>query len=766
MGKFKILMAEKRNQMLLYLSFFLGFIVLCRAEILHIMTPFPISFAVALLLLGKNGLVVCCEFFVANLLFDFSFTGLVESASAFFCILLLYLIYKILKKKIRLTTAMFFTLLSQCALVYFNINSIEGIIISAVSIIVSLCFVFIFQIGLNAIFERGIQGRFTSDENICICAIVMILFCGLCSIYIFNVDISVAIVAFAILFVSRCFPKSVTLSLGSLAGIGFAFYSSSLIYEAIFICFAMIACLLSSNLRVYSCIMVLVLDVLFGLFFNVYVVYDFFSVLPLLFVLMAFLALPKKLFRRVKNYSFAYDCNLLAEFLMQNERENIKNRICNTGMLFMQMQNEYKNISIGTLDNKSACEMLCEDLVRKVCEGCPNKNYCRENSKIKQSILRLFELGIEKQKITILDANNLISENCISLSSVIAEANAGLKNYFEYAKTIKTNDQGKLMISEQMGATANMFMELANTAFYQQTVDKKRGREVLDELVSNGIIANECVVVSGENGVQEVFVVIRNKDVLLPGVLSSLKKVFKIDFAVKQRKMSKYAGWTISSFVPSEKYKLSVGFATKSKEGNASGDTYSMIKISDNKYLFAISDGMGHGEKANKISTSALSLVENLYKSGFSNDTVVSSINKILLPKDDEAFATLDACVIDLSVGVADFIKLGATISVIKSQNQCRVIKTDSLPLGIANITAPSVKTAILKEQDILVIASDGIVDSFESVDDFVGFVNNIGSINIQMIADELLEEAQSRCVHKDDMTVIVLKICANKFSA
>ena len=246
--------------------------------------------------------------------------------------------------------------------------------------------------------------------------------------------VSVALVAFLVLLCSRSFSKTVTLCLSALAGLGFAFDSGSLVFMAIFVCFAIVSCLLCENKRIFSGIMILFCDALFGLFFNAYVSYNIFSVIPLFVAVLIFLFVPNKIFLMVKNFSFSYEGSLLSEFLILGEREKVKNRLLMVNGLFSEMQNEYRNLSIGSAERSGACEMLSEDLMLKLCERCPNKNFCKENQKVKQSLEKLFLFGMEKQKVTILDASNLIAEKCVSLSSVIAEVNSSLKQYFEYEK--------------------------------------------------------------------------------------------------------------------------------------------------------------------------------------------------------------------------------------------------------------------------------------------------------------------------------------------
>jgi stage II sporulation protein E len=67
---------------------------------------------------------------------------------------------------------------------------------------------------------------------------------------------------------------------------------------------------------------------------------------------------------------------------------------------------------------------------------------------------------------------------------------------------------------------------------------------------------------------------------------------------------------------------------------------------------------------------------------------------------------------------------------------------------------------------DFLIMVSDGIVDSFKNCQDSVKEVQNIlqnmDSKNPQKIADDLMDEALSRCQNKepvDDMLVLVSKI-------
>lgn len=749
-----------KKSILFYAVAFVCMLVLSRARLVSVLAPFGFSFAFALLALNKNGFIVSLSYFAANMILDPTFTGLIINICTFSSLLLCYLLFKIIRKPVPFYAAMIFAIISKAGFIYYNISSTEEIFKTIVSVITGVIFIYIFYISLKAILNRGFQSRFTADEKVCLCLLLVALFSGTSDLYIKSANFTVAIVGFLILLSSKVLPNNMTMYIAALAGVGAGFYSSSLVSMAVYVSFALISVSLADAKRIFSAILVLACDGLFGVFFGVYDSYNIFNILPLLVALIFYTFMPNKWLDYLKGFSFKYDGSLINEFLISGERENIKNRLLGISDLFKQMQTEYRNLSIGEVERQEAVNIMAEEIIASFCSGCTNKNVCKQNELIKQSLVKLFTLGVERGKVSMLDATTLLSGTCISLSALLSEVNSSLKMYFEYEKTIKSSDQGKLLAAMQLGGTAEIFKELAGVSLKSRSLNKKKARELLDELSYSKITASECVVLESMDGVKEVVLAIKNADCLSPELTKCLKNVFNISFSVKERKMSKLPGVSILSLVPSDKYKLSIGFASNSiDKKSVSGDTKGVVKISDSKYLFAISDGMGHGEKANNIATSALSLIENFYKAGLSSETIISSVNKIFLPSGEENFVTLDACIVDLSLGVCDFIKIGASVSVIKSSLESKAVWSESLPLGITAAVNPKVESRILKEGDIIVLASDGVVDSFAKVEDYVSFVNNENVISLQMFADTILEEAECRAVHKDDKTVITIKL-------
>ena len=90
-------------------------------------------------------------------------------------------------------------------------------------------------------------------------------------------------------------------------------------------------------------------------------------------------------------------------------------------------------------------------------------------------------------------------------------------------------------------------------------------------------------------------------------------------------------------------FEVAYGVARKSREGtDASGDTTSVLCPSRKRRLFAISDGMGSGERAARSSRDAIAMVENFYRAGFDDAVILTLVNKLLCLTSDENFSSLD----------------------------------------------------------------------------------------------------------------------------
>lgn len=227
----------------------------------------------------------------------------------------------------------------------------------------------------------------------------------------------------------------------------------------------------------------------------------------------------------------------------------------------------------------------------------------------------------------------------------------------------------------------------------------------------------------------------------------------------------------IYTFISADKLSIQVGMAKTTKSGSiTSGDTSIQTRLGDGKYLVAVSDGMGSGKEARKSSKMAISMLEKLLSSGFDKDTSLRLINSTLASiNEEDMYATLDIAIFDLYAQNLEFIKNGACPTYVKNKRNVQVLKSLSLPTGILSDIDLVVYDKDLEDGDILVMCSDGILESSEEYTNkelWLKFLlEDIETEDSQKIADIILQEAidNNYGMPKDDMTVIVAKIKENK---
>lgn len=216
-----------------------------------------------------------------------------------------------------------------------------------------------------------------------------------------------------------------------------------------------------------------------------------------------------------------------------------------------------------------------------------------------------------------------------------------------------------------------------------------------------------------------------------------------------------------------EKYKLNKVVLTKTKnKSEISGDNNLITKLEDGKIMLAISDGMGSGKQANQSSSTVISMLKKMLTNGFDKEVSIGLINSAInLNSNEETYATIDLSIVDLSKGNIEFVKNGACPTFIKTKNNVEVVKAVSFPAGVLDEIDLVVYDKDIKVEDIIVMCSDGILESnteYENKELWLkNLLENIESKDIEKIANIIMQEAidNGLGIAKDDMTVIVSKL-------
>lgn len=219
------------------------------------------------------------------------------------------------------------------------------------------------------------------------------------------------------------------------------------------------------------------------------------------------------------------------------------------------------------------------------------------------------------------------------------------------------------------------------------------------------------------------------------------------------------------NLISDDKYIMAIGTSSKTKEGcDVSGDNIINVRLSDGKYLVALSDGMGSGKEASKSSKQVLEMLKSLLMNGFDKNTSMELINTSLINKNEEIFATLDIAIIDLYAGTVEMVKGGACPTYFKNNKKVQIIKAKSLPAGMIKDLKLEIFEKEIEDKEIMLMCTDGILDSnieYKNKELWIKYLlEDMETENTKKMADLLLNESvdNSFGTAKDDMSVFVCK--------
>ncbi len=216
-------------------------------------------------------------------------------------------------------------------------------------------------------------------------------------------------------------------------------------------------------------------------------------------------------------------------------------------------------------------------------------------------------------------------------------------------------------------------------------------------------------------------------------------------------------GYTYLLLKHHTRYYLQYGLSQYAKDPIACGDSYKMFAMNEHQY-FALSDGMGQGQKASEDSSLTLDIMKQLILNGISLKDTVQSVNALLKIKNrNDMFTTLDMIQVNLVLGSATFVKYGACPTYILRDHEIIELKSQSLPMGIISPLETSTEKFQLYENDIIFMVSDGFTSQFHEFIEKNKYL--IDDDHPKEIAHLLAGLANEEEVN-DDMTLIVLKLC------
>ena len=611
----------------------------------------------------------------------------------------------------------------------------------------------------KAVSEKGLKFKFSYEEMLSVFAVVVAAGIGVCN-YLSPV-IWKGIAVFSILCACYLLRFGIGTFFSAVLGISLAVFYQDINYVAVTLLLGLVADAMCNFSRYLAAVAVPVSDFLVFTLFHVYQGYAAVDYLPVVIGALAFTVIPNKPLKALKEKLYSFRERQLVRQTINRNRLMLSNRLYELAGVFTEMSsafNAFKKAAVTVDKAKSAIE---REIYSSVCKNCKFFDRCKQkDAEIKNGFGIMTDIGFAKGKLSLIDLPKELADTCIHPNDILFGLNKMLAEYRSYTLNAQNLASGRELIAEEISGVSDILKGLALESGALLKYQSRLERSLSDNLLKHGLFAQE-VLIYGENDRITVSMIITMKEFSLPLLNSVVDRTLGINMTLSE-KSNVTEDKIYLVFKRSAEYDAVFGVASAVKDGSdISGDTHSVIRISDEKFLVALSDGMGSGKNAETVSSVSLSLIESFYKAGMNSDLILNTVNKLLSVNTEDNFTALDVAVIDLKNHSSDFVKYGAPYGFIVSDGRVRIVEANSLPLGILSDLKPSVCRADINDGDMILLMTDGVADAFGSSGDVIDYIRLAPALNPQSLADDVLKKAVSLSngEKKDDMTVLCVRI-------
>lgn len=720
--------------------------------------PFSLGLCFAALACGTNVIVTPLIYTLASVVHLNYISTLLRLFEGVFLGLVTF-IYRRSKRKIRMEAAAYLVIALSPYIAFGKWNeqelnfidneyAMKGFAAVAVIVFTYFCFRTVY-----ALMYRALRCRLKEDELIC-CAVVFAAFgvgvYNLCGSFVYT-----ALAAGAIILSVRLIRSPAAFVFALIAAIPPSVLTLTATPFPVYLAASAAALLFAVAGRFAPSIIIAALSALYTFFtggFDCPVVLIVFRSL-LLFCTTAIPAIfSDKYLKGIKDKLLVKE--VLPDTAVERSRRRTGEKLYRISEVFKEIECAFNALDDDVNDAASRVRML-DELKEKCCKNCDRAKLCAKTN-VYSGFRKLIDSGCIKGKVSLIDLPSEVTVNCSNPTDLLLRLNSLIAEYRRFMTEAENARSGRILLADQAHGVAevmkNCAVELCRTSGEYSELEKELKRK----LSTHGIACPELYI-DGES--MEILAVICGRTDL-NAMTEILSEGAKRRYLLKDKlSYDNEKSCLIFSSPPRLDAAFGVAYAIKNGE-KVSGDTHSVIKINEHSFLMALSDGMGSGEYAKRVSEAAISLIEAFYRAEMPEGTVLNTINKLLSFNRDERFTCIDIAAINLNSGMADFVKIGSPAGIIVREGEIKVLESQSLPLGILDSLRPTVCTEQLREGDIVVFMSDGITSSFPSSTELYEYLQGLKPLNPQNLADTLLNAAKERAKSvTDDMTVLCTRI-------
>ena len=466
----------------------------------------------------------------------------------------------------------------------------------------------------------------------------------------------------------------------------------------------------------------------------------------------------KETIEKLKNMSEAVE--QMANSYTDNSQKLEENKESNKQIFITELLNSTESLEDNILyDNISDVE---GKIVDEIFEELLKKQFIKE-----KELIEIFAQN-NNYIVGFDDDERTVKDEVQRMTRAINSAFRISKMNFVWTEKIK---EEKKNVGSQLSEVSKAISSIAEDLKKETTTENlfaKEKEEISVLLKEKEILVQELSISKNEDEriVVELYIEKTNKKNVHNIILKILEKVLKEKLDITQKDVIDSNKTEKIICKSADKFVIEIGQAIAIKDGNKiSGDSLLHTKLQDGKYLIAISDGMGSGERAKKSSQIVVNMLQKLLNTGYNKESSIDLINTNLLNVSQDVYATLDVAIVDLFKGNIEFIKAGCAPTYVKNNKKVQIIKSASLPTGIVKNISKDVIERKIEDEELIVMCSDGIIDSnveYKNKALWVKYLlEDMENTNPQKCADILLNEAVDNNYRniKDDMSVLAFKI-------
>ena len=462
--------------------------------------------------------------------------------------------------------------------------------------------------------------------------------------------------------------------------------------------------------------------------------------------------LPERTMKRLRRSLLFYRERALPRIAINRNRRAVGEQLYEVSSLFREIETAFSAES-----NRAQGVHFREKLVACLCATCQDRRKCRDAG-VYDSFDKLIAVGKAKGKVNLIDLPQELSVSCRNAAGLLFALNKLLEDYRRMEEELEAARAGRKLLAEQAHGVSEILKDIALEQSEEFAFSDEE-RILSNALSAAGMMSSEIFLYGEGTLFTASMTLAEHTDPKKLCRVASHALGVPLALSEKIPLTSDRACYILRR---RPDFDAAFGIAACPKAGeSASGDTHSVLKIDERRFLIALSDGMGSGESARCVSDRTLSLLESCYKAKMPSGTVLTTVNRLIALSGEETFSCLDVAAVDLDTGDADIVKIGSPMGFLMSGEELRVLEGESLPIGMLEAVHPATMHVNMKAEDFLIFMSDGVTAAFGSSAELCSYLSGLKPLNPQSLAEEILKNALVRYKGnaEDDMTVLAVKL-------